>query len=140
MDKELEYRDRAVAWFLAPCGLFVGYSLIHGSHNLWSLPIVSKIIFPLGCLIVIFWFAIITGKLSYRVQQIGWWSSTTWHVGWLGYLILTIFGFIGMMSAAPLLLIWLMLAAFLSIVAVYDLRQRIKEAEQGGDGDAEEAV
>jgi len=33
-----------------------------------------------------------------------------------------------------------MLAAFLSIVAVYDLRQRIKEAEQGGDGDAEEAV
>jgi hypothetical protein len=134
MDKELEYRDRAVAWFLAPCGLFVGYSLIHGSHNLWSLPIVSKIIFPLGCLIVIFWFAVITGKLSYRAQEIGWWSSIAWHAGWLIYLILTIFGFLGMLKAAPLLLLWLILAGFLSVIAIHDLRQRIKDAEQDVHG------
>jgi hypothetical protein len=39
-----------------------------------------------------------------------------------------------MLKAAPLLLLWLILAGFLSVIAIHDLRQRIKDAEQDVHG------
>lgn len=130
MFPELTYRDRAIACFLATGGLAVGYSLIYGSHGLWKLPLVSNVIFPGGCIVVVFWFAAITGKLPKRAGEVGWFISGLWHFGWLAYLISTIFGFIGMLKAAPLLLGWLILAALLSVIAGYDFQERIKDAQQ----------
>ena len=127
---EMNYRDRAIACFLALGGVAIGYSLLYGAHGLWKLPVVSNVIFPGGSIIVAFWFGAFTGRLPNQAVEVGWWISGIWHLGWLLYLIVSIFGFLGMLVAAPFLLGWLILAAFLSVAAGYDFRQRIKDAQQ----------
>ena len=144
MDKELEYRDRVIAWLLAPVSFLVGYTLVCGSHGLWHLPVVSYVIFPLGCFLALFWLFVAMGFLPLVIQEFGWWISIFWHFGWLAYLLATILGIFVVLSPAPLLVLLLIVAGCSSVLATQDIRRRIRdvaeEAEQVGDGDAEEAV
>ena len=99
-------------------------------HGLWGLQIVRNVLFPGGCVIVALWLVATLRQTPIRIREIVWWVSVLWHSGWLAYLLLTIFGFLGLLHVAPLLLGWLVLALGLSAMAVYDVRAQHQDAQQ----------
>jgi hypothetical protein len=120
--------DRLIAMVLFFGALFVTLDLRHSistSHYLWESSLIRYVIFPLGLVILAFWGAAVLPTLSKRVLRIGWIISISWHFGWLILMTLSVYGIYGMLTVAPILLIWQIVAGVLSIIAYQSLRKRI---------------
>ncbi len=122
--------DRLIAVILFVGSIFVGLDIrlnISNNHDLWTLPLIHDIIWPLGWVIVVFWALASFETLNKRYLKIGWAVSAVWHFGWLTYLILTIFGFIGLLGLAPILLFWLLFSGVASLAAGLKIREAERE-------------
>ena len=122
--------DRIFAIILFLGSIFIAIDLRYSvttNHNLWSLPVVSNIIWPFGLIVVLFWGVASLGRLNNNILHTGWVISAVWHFGWLSFLIITIFGFLGMLSAAPLMLFWLLFSGVLSLAAAMKIREAQRE-------------
>ena len=128
-----KHYDRAIAAILFCGGLFLSFDLplgISSNHNLWALSLVPKFIYPIGLCIVAFWGIRTLGFGSTNLWVYGWSISLARHILLLIFLTCTVFGLIGLFTAAPFLLLWMAISAILSGMALIEARQRIGDAER----------
>jgi len=122
--------DRIFAIILFAGSIFVAFDIrfsISSNHNLWSVPFTRYAIWAPGLIILVFWGLASLGLLNRVTLHVGWAISAIWHFGWLAFLIVTIFGFLGMLVTAPLFLFWLLIGGVLSLATGMKIREEERE-------------